>query len=682
MIVHSTIESVSRNIPELSSLAWERLIAELKPDEPVCILQGLRLETLIGATSLIQQPSDVWMARYETLRESLEKKARSQGQVQTGVFYTPVWIVRYLIQQTLGKTLSRFLECIQDALQQEQPDKAVTLFAEVQALTMIDPACGTGVFLLEALHQLYAFYQQVNRLFPKPVMENPAAYILQHQLYGVDVDLLGVMLTELRLVECAYQLDGYFASDSLLGLQSHLVCGDALAGPVFGGKFYWQLVLGNPPYISETRKQAQRFRSLQGKNKLYYQAKMDLCDAFLAWAINHLPPNGRLAYVLPEYWTQRTSTRMLREQLWQQGEICEFWQLTGNRVFKHAPGHHSSLLIWQKTGQGDTINSMQTVVMGVATSDAELTAERLQPVSFTLDATSGKLRYGNPIESALLTKLSELPPLLTKTDVQQGLVMPQGRLKKSDWCRLQLDVQQQTLSECGVFLLTDAEVSALNVTDAEQALLKPYYGPAGFQPFGGFSDEKPIYWLIYGNLENRKLIEKYSSEYSHIRAHLDRFQTVNTSAFAPYGLHRPRQLEWFEDERKILCPRQVLRPAAAVVDFPAYVNEAFYILRPRHEEPDYVCGLLNSKLAWFWFYHHKRKGVRLQIDKDVLSIFPAPNIGQYEKANVAELTRKLLKNVQSENLLSALNELIYRLYQLSEEEMRLVETAYQSIVGK
>jgi hypothetical protein len=287
------------------------------------------------------------------------------------------------------------------------------------------------------------------------------------------------------------------------------------------------------------------------------------------------------------------------------------------------------------------------------------------------------------MEAALLAKLSELPPLLTKNDIQQGLVMPQGRLKKADWHRLPPELQSQVPPDCGVFLLTNAEVAMLHLTAAERALLKPYYGPAGFQPFRGFADEQPIYQLLYGNLENRKLIEKQPSEYAHIRAHLDRFQSVNTSAFAPYGLHRPRQADWFEDSKKILCPRQVLRPALAVVDFPAYVNEGCYILRPTKTDPFYGCGLLNSKLGWFWCYQHKRKGHRLQIDKDVLSVFPAPaKISRIQQLRLSEMARQLSVTPDDVKLLAALNEHVYAFYRLTAPEIAWVESAYDSIVGR
>lgn len=643
---------------------------------------GLRLSALPGSERLIMQPPEVWIARYEALRESCEKKARSQGQVQTGVFYTPSWIARYLTQQTLGNILTRFLADIQDAIRQAQPTRALALLSEAKTYKVIDPACGTGVFLVEALRQWHDFYQQVNVLFPAPVVEHPAAYSLQHQLYGVDIDLLSVILTEFRLVQWVYQLDGTIAQEHLAGLQTHVVCGDALAELQFDPDSRWHVVLGNPPYISETRKQAQRFRALHAQEPLYYQAKMDLCDAFLAWAINHLHADGQLGFVLPEYWTQRSSTRLLREHLWQQGAIREFWQLGGPRVFKNAPGHHSSLLIWQKNTQPVPSVSEYQVAAGVATDETELTPQRLQPMLWALDSTSGKLRYGNSVESSLLQRLSGLPPLLTKDEIQQGVVMPQGRLKKNDWERLPLPIQQLVSHPCGVFLLTDSEVAALNLTEPERLLLKPYYGPAGFQAFFGFHSEAPIYQLIYGNLENRKRVEMYPEHYQQLRAHLDRFQSINTSAFAPYGLHRARQPEWFESANRILCPRQVLRPSCAVVDFPAYVNEGFYILRPVDVDPHYTCGLLNSKLAWFWFYKYKRKGDRLQIDKDVLSVFPAPTpISNNQQIQVAKLARQLSTEPDNASLLEALNEAVFQLYQLTAEEVTLVEDAYQSIVG-
>ena len=128
----------------------------------------------------------------------------------------------------------------------------------------------------------------------------------------------------------------------------------------------------------------------------------------------------------------------------------------------------------------------------------------------------------------------------------------------------------------------------------------------------------------------------------------------------------------------------MLLPAFAVVDFPAYVNEGFYSIRPANQDPYFICGILNSQLAWFWFYKQKRKGHRLQIDKDVLSVFPAPaSVTTEQREVLAKLARLLVTqqaDVEREKLLNTLNQRVFQLYKLTPEEAVFIADVQKAIL--
>ncbi|MCE3233867.1 MAG: hypothetical protein K0Q50_47 [Vampirovibrio sp.] len=680
---HSDISLDS--IPELSRLAWDTLRAQYPCGEDLKntpSADGLLLSKMPGSSQLIGQTNDEWVLRYQDILETLAKKQRKQGQPQSGVFYTPVPVAAYLTRRSLGVYLDEQRANIQALMRNGQVAAALALLEVVRGLKVIDPACGTGVFLMEALKVLSDFYQQVNQIDVELVTENPARHVFLHQLYGVDIDPLSVMIAECRLLQWVHRLDASEAWLSLASLPSQIRWGNTMQQEVFSHTHAWDFILGNPPYVSEVRKQSGRFQPLQNRQG-YYQPKMDLCDAFLAWGVEHLSPKGHLVYVLPEYRTQRTSTADLRKHLWRQGAIREFWSFQDSRLFKNAPGHHSSFLIWQKNNReskNETIASeppCQATQMGFGCGEHDLDARQLKSVVFTLNQASGKLLYGDSIEMGLMDKLSALEPLLNQMQVQQGIVLPQGRLKKQDRERLLRETAENIPEHAGIFLLDAAEVRALALNDTEQQLLKPYFQPAGFLPFQGFKGTQPDYYLIYGNAQNRTLMENAVTSYPQIRKHLDRFRPVLTSDFAPYGLHRARQPIWFEDARKILCPRQVMVPSFAVIEFPAYVNEGFYSVRTE-ADPFLLCALLNSTLGWYWFYKQKRKGHRLQIDKDVLLCFPKPTgMTDNVRSKLSALAQELSDpkaNQPREAIWSELNSSVYESYGLTETEIAWVQS--------
>lgn len=675
------------NPPALSLRAWAQVMESLPSvdSSQLCQAFPFRIGHLPNAQKVINLGNDSWVLDYEQTQAQLTRKQRQQGKVQDGVFYTPVAIATYLVQRTLGALLEAQTQAIEAALQQNQLTQAVVILDAVRQLKVIDPACGTGVFLVEALKVLYGFYQKIQPMFPDWQSPKDMASMALSQLYGVDLDPVSVAIAEFRLAQMAYQWMPTDWQSLGLALNDHFVCADTLNDPAFPEGVTWDFVLGNPPYVSEVRKQSGRLKNLQAKGD-FYQAKMDLCDAFTAWGVRHLKVNGQLAYVLPEYWMQRTSSDALRALLWEQGAFQEIWTFGKQSVFKEAPGHHTSLLIWQKyTNKQKASSLQQAVVWGMPSNGAVVSEKDLTAGVLLRDEQTEKLVLGDPSTINLLTRLASCPPLLNRTEIQQGIVLPQGRLKQSDWQKLSANIQNQCKPDSGVFLFTQAEVAAIHFNTAEQALLKPYYGPAGFLPFQGFRNQEAQYQLLYTDRDARRLIAEQPETYPALIAHLDRLVPVLTSAFKPYGLHRPRQTQWFENPKKILSPRQVAMPAFAVVPEVAYVTEGFYSILTA-EDVDYCCALLNSRLAWFWFYHQKRKGDRLQIDKDVLLAFPSPHRStSYLKQAICAKARQLSeRNVLTEDrkdTIEALHHLIYQAYHLTAEEEACVENAYQAIVA-
>jgi hypothetical protein len=369
--------------------------------------------------------------------------------------------------------------------------------------------------------------------------------------------------------------------------------------------------------------------------------------------------------------------------LWQAGQFQEICTFGAIPVFKNAPGHHTALLIWQKHPLQDSAVTSQPVLWGRPDSVAHLSSTPLRPATLLKDSQSGKFQLGFQAETDLLKRLSNLPPLLVSPQIQQGVVLPQGRLKNSDWLKLPPNLQASLTPDSGIFLLNASEVQALQLSPKERALLKPYFGPTGFLPFQGFANAKSQYQLVYTDREACQDIALHPESYPRLKAHLDQFKPVLTSAFKPYGLHRPRQKKWFESTEKMLCARQVMFPAFAVLSQCAYVSEGFNVILPEGANLAYYCALLNSQLAWYWFYHQKRKGHRLQMDKEVLLTFPQPIDPEPARIHqIAMLSQSLagdLTQPQRKTLTEELNNQVYEAYGITAKEKECILALYHTI---
>jgi len=135
-----------------------------------------------------------------------------------GIYYTPKYIVRYIVQQTLGRLLL------------EGADHTI--------IRVLDPACGSGSFLIEAFDVLDKHYQRLN---PTASSDQRAAWrkhILMNNLYGVDLDEQAVEVTRLNLTLRAALAKGRLPLLTHIQHGNSLITDDAVAGEGLG--FDWQ----------------------------------------------------------------------------------------------------------------------------------------------------------------------------------------------------------------------------------------------------------------------------------------------------------------------------------------------------------------------------------------------------------------------------------------------------------
>ena len=133
------------------------------------------------------------------------------GRHESGSYYTPRPIVAFMCREALKGYLLDKTACSPDALshlvdehdvRQITPIDAGRVVEALEHLKAVDPACGSGAYLLGLLHEMIGLYQV---LFREELVEDPRSlydlklHIISHNLYGVDIDPLIVNIAMLRL---------------------------------------------------------------------------------------------------------------------------------------------------------------------------------------------------------------------------------------------------------------------------------------------------------------------------------------------------------------------------------------------------------------------------------------------------------------------------------------------------
>ncbi|WP_370397835.1 Eco57I restriction-modification methylase domain-containing protein [Tenacibaculum dicentrarchi] len=259
-----------------------------------------------------------------------------------GVFYTPKYITKYIVDNTVGKLCiekKTELGIKEDDYFKGRKNRPKTTIIKLVSfldvyrewllkLTICDPACGSGAFLNQALDFLIKEHTYIDELKTKllggflvfPDIENK---ILENNIFGVDLNEESVEIAKLSLWLRTAQ-----PRRKLNNLNSNIKCGNSLidSKTVAGDKaFNWEnefpqifenggfdVIIGNPPYVlcqpSNTNEKTLSFY----KKFEVASYKIDLFHLFFEKSINLIRENGKLGFITPNTFLTNKYIKPLR----------------------------------------------------------------------------------------------------------------------------------------------------------------------------------------------------------------------------------------------------------------------------------------------------------------------------------------------------------------------------------
>ena len=220
--------------PAARSVVLRPSIASLK--ECVQLLSGIkRLSGQEPATDEVFQAQDAfgWAYQYwnaeekdrvfEMVRKQRGKKIEGADIIPATQLYTEPYMVKFLVQNSLGATwLGMHPESGLAANWEyfvEDVDRAAVEPKPVKEITFLDPAMGSGHFLLEAFELFYSMYEEEGLDIPEDI----CAAILNHNLYGIDIDLRAVQIGFAVLWMKAKEKAPELEPETLTTFHEHLV---------------------------------------------------------------------------------------------------------------------------------------------------------------------------------------------------------------------------------------------------------------------------------------------------------------------------------------------------------------------------------------------------------------------------------------------------------------------------
>jgi len=275
------------------------------------------------------------------LTERLGRAEHASRRKKEGAFYTPAFITRYIVSQALGSVLEDRFDALRRQHAEEAegtarrvlgnprvydlnalngPQRAALIRfwdfwqGELATVKLLDPACGSGAFLIEAFEQLYNAYQQSNdrleELRGTRTLFDLDRHILQHNLYGVDLNEEAIEIGRLSLwIKTAQRGKALTSLDHSIRVGNSVIADRAVHPRAFDWRATFpevfeqggfDVVVGNPPYVRQ--EWIAPFKPYLQQAFKTFHGTADLYVYFYELGMRVLKPGGRLSFVVTNKW--------------------------------------------------------------------------------------------------------------------------------------------------------------------------------------------------------------------------------------------------------------------------------------------------------------------------------------------------------------------------------------------
>lgn len=638
-------------------------------DENVQILSNYDFASEISVNILghIFEQSLTDLEELQANIENIDFDKTKSKRKKDGVFYTPEYITRYIVENTLGKMCSEKREELligngilipsnpKKLTKQEQQtkDNLQEYKNWLLNLKILDPACGSGAFLNQALEYLISEHKNLQNdlalmgdLFASYMVEEE---ILEHNLYGVDINEDAVEIAKLSL-----WLRTAKRGRPLTKLADKIVCANSLLNMPFSENSF-DVVIGNPPYGAKTSKDEQaKFRKIY-KTALF---KMDTYSLFIERAFHYLKENGYFSYIVPYTWMTIGQHFELRKFLLERN-IYEIVDLP-TKIFDDADLDTTILFVQNVNKIEKTINILK------------------------LDEEQFKIVNKISIDDILNNK--ELIINLTLSNQDNKILL------KIDKSSLKLD---------SIF-----EVSQGYIPYSRSHLVKEY-----------------------GEIEGNKIVDErlWHSDYQKTPEFkqeiqgkdINRYEFTESFQYIKYGkwLNSPREQKFFTSPRVLVM--EITRGNFYKIKS-TYIEKELYntpsiinIIHPNNDKNylKFILSCINSKLySWYHLKRHSKANAETSIPKilvkDIRNL-PIPKIDEESQKPFIKLVDEILEAKQKikdykplldeaiknnnfdreialkkelenlENICSTnektIDQMVYKLYDLTPDEIKIVE---------
>lgn len=584
-----------------------------------------------------------------------------------GVFYTPKYIVDYIVNNTIGKLIEG-----------KTPK-------QINSLAFADIACGSGSFLIGVFEYILDYHNKYYNEHPEQAKKDGCNFsqdlgihvlsikqkqqILLKNIYGVDIDLQATEVTQLSLFLKMLEDETYSSASDMMvlfhekilpNLSNNIKCGNSLiSSDILNAKldlgleeerklnpFDFNLafvevfkkggfdaIVGNPPYYKVTDKNMLEYFATHYNHQNY---QYDLYLLFMERYELLLKEGGLLGVIIPNTWLQSITYKNIRRYL----SSAFIWKKVlhiGEHIFKAVVDTH--VLIFEK---------------GISKKNSEVLIEKYE---------KGDFRSYQSIAQKNIASNGDVINILTNP----------------------LEIKLFNKIKENSVILRDVCISTVGTKPFQKGKGKPKQTEETVKnkPFVKENQPKPEgeNWLP---LMRGSLMHKYENRW-------------NNNSWIQYGdwLAEPRNPKFFEADEKIIIRQTSDKIIATLIGKGIICRNNLHILISKSLSHKFILGILNSKVTDFYYYQiNPEQGEALaEVKKTHVEQLPIPRVnssnqklhddivnyvsqilGAKEQLKIAttERDRSYLEE-KIKNIEIQINSLVYELYNLNSQEIDMIE---------
>ncbi|MCZ9851231.1 Eco57I restriction-modification methylase domain-containing protein [Brachyspira hyodysenteriae] len=689
--ISSSIEIDNRVIKEIIN----ELYYPLSPYEFSVIsveIIGNAYEQFLGKT--------ITIGKNHSAKIELKPEVRKAG----GVYYTPEYIVDYIVANTVG-----------EAIKGKKPE-------EIANIKILDPACGSGSFLLGAYKYLLNYHiEYYNKIKDRAkfkgskedvIKENGdltiwiKKQILRNNIFGVDIDSNAVEVTKLSLLMKCLEGESpasiqnnqdLFNERALPSLEDNIKCGNSLIGNDFyeshldldddtlykincfdwNSKFRdimkaggFDVVIGNPPYVQIQGMEKELKEGYKEANYKNYISTGDIYQLFFEKGLDVLKVGGIVGMITSNKWMRAGYGAVTRDYFYRNANVNGVVDLGGGR-FKGATVD-TSIMLYSKNDGEIKINEPREF-KAIKFYDDLINLKDLEFKNDIVIANHDKeWIIMNNIENDIFEKINK-HKLLKDLDIKINSGIKTG------------------FNEA--FFIDEETKNNLIKEDAKSAeLIKPLLKGRDMRRY--YCIHNNLYLInTHNGIKEKNVLPINIKDYPAIKKHLDKFykqlEKRGDKGVTPYNLRNCAYLDYFDKPKIMFNKASKINAFYLDNEGKYYGDVTTYILSSNNLE--YLLAILNSNMFYYAYNkYYVGGGIEGELTLFTLENFPIPEPDKETESklvnlvdNIIDLNKKLsaeknpntieMLNTRIQAVDKAIDKIVYALYGLNDEEIKIIE---------